>query len=125
MDQKNICKSLGLSEKGLEMLSNFIDSDGSHFSLLSWIKLYMDKLVGPQGDISDSSFPFRGDTFDNLRFYQPYNPRWEGRTFVKIINYTLPENMKIWMEKEATKATRNKEQTGDLMNKYICNVFLL
>jgi hypothetical protein len=102
-------KDIVFSETGLARFSSFMDSDHTHFSLLSWINLYLDKLFGPEGDISDLSFPFRGDTFNNLPFDQPYNPRWEGIKLIKIINFTSAEKMKTW----TTGAKRRKKGKGN------------
>jgi hypothetical protein len=118
-DHNKLLRAIGFSEKGAARFTHFKHSDGTHFSLMSWVNLFLDKMFGPEGNISKSSFPFRGDTFDNLPFDHLYNPREEGKTILQIINFTLLHEESKWITEETTKAKRKKEEKGNL-NKKIC-----
>jgi hypothetical protein len=117
-DQNKLLR-IGFSEKGAARFTHFKHSDGTHFSLMSWVNPFLDKMFGPEADISGSNFPFRGDTFDNLPFDHLYNPREEGKTILQIINFTLPDKESKWISEETTKAREKKEKKGDLHNKIV------
>jgi hypothetical protein len=108
--QTDLCEAMWFSEQVAASLSSFIDSDLTHFSSLSWIKLYLDKVFGPEGDISDTHFPFMGKIANNIPFDQKYNHRGdeEKKKNLIITNYTLADRKDIWIKDETTKRKKEK-----------------
>ncbi len=116
---KTCLKAIGFSEKGAERFSNFMDSNRTHFSSLSWINLFLDKLFGPEGDSSDSSFPFSG-TITNTPFDKKYKHMSGGENKnLIIINFTEPDKMKIWKENETEEAIKRKKDKGKMVKFFL------
>ena len=115
---KTCLKAIGFSEKGAEGFSSFMDSNSTHFSSLSRINLFLDKVFGPEGDISDFRFPFMGKIANNIPFERKYTKRRDGeKKKLNIINFTVPDNMKIWKEQETKEAIRIKKENGEMLTK--------
>ncbi len=112
---KTCLQAIGFSEKGAEGFSSFMDSNSTHFSSLSWINLFLDKVFGPEGDISGLRFPFMGKIANNI----PFKRRHGEKGILNITNFTVPDKKKIWMEKETKEAIRIKTDDGKMLKFFI------
>jgi hypothetical protein len=66
MDQTELFKAIGFSERGAAQFSDFIDDSITHLSFANWLDLFLEKVFSPKGDITASKFPFHEEIVDRL-----------------------------------------------------------